>query len=43
MKKHDIRAKTVKKYRATTNSNHNLPVAENILNRNFTADKPNQK
>ena len=43
MKKHDIRSKTVKKYRATTNSSHNLPVAENILNRNFTADKPNQK
>jgi len=35
--------KVVKKYRATTNSKHNLPVAENILNREFTADRPNQK
>jgi putative transposase len=35
--------KVVKKYKATTNSNHNLPVAENILNREFTADRPNQK
>lgn len=43
MYKAGIRAKTVKKYKATTNSNHNLPVAENLLNREFTADKPNQK
>jgi len=35
--------KVVKKYKATTNSKHNLPVAENILNREFTADRPNQK
>jgi transposase InsO family protein len=32
-----------KKYRATTNSNHNLPVAENVLNRDFVADEPNKK
>lgn len=43
MKANDIKAKTVKKYKATTNSNHNLPVAENLLNREFTAEKPNQK
>lgn len=35
--------KVVKKYKATTNSNHNLPVAENLLNREFQAEKPNQK
>ena len=35
--------KVMKKYKATTNSNHNLPVAENLLNRDFHADKPNQK
>jgi putative transposase len=35
--------KVVKKYKATTNSKHNLPVAENILNRDFTADRPNAK
>ena len=35
--------KVVKKYKATTNSNHNLPVAENLLNREFEAKKPNEK
>jgi putative transposase len=35
--------KVVKKYKATTNSNHNLPVADNILNREFAAERPNQK
>lgn len=43
MREAGIIAKTVKKYKATTNSNHDLPVAENLLNREFTADKPNQK
>jgi putative transposase len=43
MKRNGIKSKTAKKYKATTNSNHNLPVAENLLNREFTADKPNQK
>ena len=43
MKANDIKAKTVKKYKATTNSKHNLPVAENLLNREFEAEKPNQK
>jgi len=35
--------KVVKKYKATTNSKHNLQVAENKLNREFTADRSNQK
>ena len=43
MKHNGIKSKTAKKYKATTNSNHNLPVAENLLNREFTASKPNQK
>lgn len=43
MKKNGIKSKTVRKYKATTNSNHNLPVAENLLNREFTAEMPNQK
>lgn len=43
MKANGIRSKVAKKYKATTYSNHNLPVADNILNRNFTAEKPNQK
>jgi len=32
------RAKAAKKYKATTNSNHSLPVAPNLLARNFEAD-----
>lgn len=43
MKANGIRSKVTKKYKATTNSRHNLPVAENILNRNFVAEYPNQK
>lgn len=43
MKENGLKSKVVKKYKATTNSNHNLPVAENILNRDFKAEKPNQK
>jgi putative transposase len=43
MKANGIRSKVTEKYKATTNSNHNLPVADNVLNREFTADKPNQK
>ncbi|HNX58486.1 MAG TPA: IS3 family transposase [Spirochaetota bacterium] len=43
MRKHGIQAKTRKKYKATTNSKHNLPVADNILNREFTAERRNQK
>lgn len=43
MRKNGIKSKTVKKYKVTTNSNHNIPVAENLLNRESTANKPNQK
>lgn len=43
MKENGLKSKVVKKYKATTNSNHNLPVAENILNREFYAKKPNHK
>jgi putative transposase len=43
MNKNGIKSRVVKKYKATTNSNHNLPVAENILNREFTANSLNKK
>jgi len=43
MKENGWKSKVVKKYKATTNSNHNLPVAENVLNRNFEAEAPNKK
>jgi transposase InsO family protein len=42
MKKHGIRAKTKKKFKKTTDSKHNLPVAPNLLERNFSPEKPNQ-
>jgi len=41
MRRHGIRAQGKRKYRATTNSRHQLPVAPNILNRQFTVDRPN--
>lgn len=37
------RAKATRKYKATTNSNHSLPVAPNLLQQNFTANRPNEK
>ena len=43
MKAEGIRSKLAKKFKATTNSRHNLPVAENLLDRDFSATKPNQK
>ena len=42
MRKNGIQAKHRKKFKATTNSNHNLPVAKNRLKRDFKASKPNQ-
>ena len=43
MRQEGLRAKAAKKFRATTNSEHSKPVAENTLNRDFTATAPNQK
>ena len=43
MRKSNIRSKTRRKYKATTDSKHNFPVAENILGRDFRADRPGQK
>lgn len=43
MKENGIASKTRRKYKATTSSKHDLPVAENLLNQDFTAEKPNQK
>lgn len=39
----NLKAKAKKKFKVTTDSKHNLPVAPNLLNRNFTAHAPNQK
>ena len=42
MRQDGIRAKTVKKWRATTQSQHRFPVAANILDRQFTVEAPNR-
>lgn len=38
-----LKAKGKKKFKVTTDSKHNLPVASNLLNRDFSAASPNQK
>jgi putative transposase len=38
-----LRAKAARKFKATTNSSHSLPVAPNLLQQNFDANAPNQK
>lgn len=44
MRKEAIRSIIYKKYRVrTTDSAHDFPVAKNLLNREFTAEKPGQK
>lgn len=43
MKRQNLRAKAARKYKATTSSNHDLPVAPNLLQQNFIAEAPNQK
>jgi putative transposase len=42
MRDHDIRAKTARKFRGTTNSTHDLPIAENLLDRQFDPAAPNE-
>ncbi len=41
-KKLGIRCKQVKKFKATTDSRHALPVAENLLDRKFTVEAPSE-
>ena len=43
MKLHNIHSLRKKAYKITTNSKHNYEVAPNLLQRDFSADKPNQK
>ena len=42
MKENGIRARHKRRYKATTDSKHNLPVAQNLLDRNFTPTTPNK-
>jgi len=37
-----LRCRQKRKFKATTNSKHNLPVAENLLDQNFSPSAPNQ-
>ena len=43
MRRQGLRAKAAKKFKATTNSDHDLPVAPNLLQQDFVAAVPNQK
>ena len=38
----NLRCKQKHKFKATTNSHHNLPVAENLLNQTFAPTRPNE-
>ena len=42
MRDNDLRAKSARKFRCTTDSNHPLPVADNLLARQFDPDGPNE-
>ena len=42
LRRQGLRAKAARKFKATTNSNHTLPVADNLLKQDFTAQRPNQ-
>ena len=38
-----LRAKQAKQFKATTDSKHHLPVADNLLQQDFSASQPNEK
>lgn len=42
MREHEIRPRTQRKFKTTTDSKHNLPVAPNVLNRQFDVDEPDE-
>lgn len=43
MKVMDLKVKLKRKYKVTTNSKHKLPIADNVLNRQFNPEAPNQR
>ncbi|WP_406678369.1 IS3 family transposase [Moorella sp. ACPs] len=43
MREAGLQAIQKRQFKVTTDSKHNLPVAENILNREFTANSPNKR
>jgi transposase InsO family protein len=42
MKQAGLACKTVKKFKATTNSKHDEAISPNLLNRNFKVYEPNK-
>ncbi len=42
MRQARIRAKTARQFKHTTDANHSRPVAENVLDRQLTATRPNE-
>ena len=42
MRKHEITPKRKRKYKSTTDSNHKLPTAPNVLDREFVVDEANE-
>jgi putative transposase len=43
LRRQGLRARAARKFKATTNSNHGLPVAPNLLNQDFTAERRDEK
>jgi putative transposase len=43
LRRQGLKAKAGRKFKATTNSRHNLPVFDNLLRQDFSATAPNQK
>lgn len=43
MRRAGIAAKTKRKFKQTTDSNHSMPVAENVLDRQFDPEEPNAR
>jgi len=43
MREDGLKARPRKRFKNTTMSDHDQPVAANLLNRDFTADAPNQR
>ncbi len=43
MRENELRPKTKRRFKVTTDSNHNKPIHDNLLKRQFHADAPNQR
>ena len=43
MREKGLQASQKRRFVVTTDSDHTMPVAENLLNRDFQPDRPNQK